>query len=129
MSQSTEVPVAYSIPATNETGTLIQAARVMRSLTHTVTNSLTTPVAAGADETRRALQRLDLIAPVMRALHAMGVGDRVAVGSSGLSWRLQHSDGHVEVDVDVRVEPASHDSCFLSITTGFRATDGRPERT
>ncbi len=90
---------------------------------HVVTNSLTLAIAQSAETTRESLGRLDLAAPALRGLEELGLGDRVALRPSGLSWRQGNWRGEIEVDVDIRVEPTSEDSSSLSITTRFSATD------
>ena len=94
----------------------------IRSAPDVIASSLVVPVAAGADATRRALHRLDLAEPATRALRAMGMADRLARRPGGLTWRPEGMSGHVDVDIDVRVEPAEEGS-HLSIITRFSATD------
>lgn len=88
-------------------------------------SSLIMPVAAGARETRWALQQLDLMTPAVRALRAVGLGERVALRPGGLAWRPPNTGGRVDVAVDVRVRSASDDGSLLTITTRFSATDDR----
>jgi hypothetical protein len=82
---------------------------------HALTNTTSVPVAVSADATRRAVQRLDLAAPAIRALHALCPnGGRPAAGVAG---------GPVDVGVAVAIDATSANGCVLTITTAFRATD------
>jgi hypothetical protein len=92
-----------------------------------VTNTLTVPVAAGADTTRRALRQLDLSGPAIRAMRALGLTDRVTLTPGGLSWRPEGWSGQIDVSVDVRVEPDREDGSSLTIITRFSATDERTQ--
>lgn len=115
-----------------------------------VTDSLTVKVDASAEETRAALDRLDLAAPALRALRALGVADRAALPPTrlgapdadvafGLIWRLDGtftaecpvpsgfgafgSPGHLKVKWELRVKPSAAGGAYLSVSTRFEATD------
>jgi hypothetical protein len=88
-----------------------------------ITNTTAVPVAASAHATRRAVQRLELAAPAIRALRALGLDDRVVRRPGGLRFGVAGSPGHVDVSVNVAIAATSEDSCVLTITTAFRATD------
>jgi hypothetical protein len=94
-----------------------------RSCDRDITNTTAVPVDVGADATRRAVERLDLAAPAIRALHALGLDDRVVRRPGGLRFDLAGGPGHVEVSVTVAIEATSEDRCVLTIITAFRATD------
>ena len=89
------------------------------------TNTTSVAVAAGVDATRRAVERLDLAAPAIRALRALGLDDRVRLRPGALRFGVPGSSGHVDVSVAVAIDAASKDSCVLTIVTVFRATDDR----
>jgi hypothetical protein len=100
--------------------TLMHAARSRDS---DITNTTSLPVAASAAATRRAVKRLELAAPAIRALHALGLDDRVVRRRGGLQFGVAGSPGRVDVSVTVAIDATSEDSCVLSIMTAFRATD------
>jgi hypothetical protein len=102
------------------TPSLVHAAR---SNDRDMTNTTSVPVAASVDATRRAAQRLELAAPAIRALHALGLDDRVVRRPGALQFDVAGSPGHVEVSVTVAIDATSEDSCVLTIMTAFRATD------
>ena len=68
-----------------------------------VSNQLTVAVAADAHATRRALQAVDPFGPAIRAMRALGLGERLALKPNGMSWRPDGADGRIDVRVDVRV--------------------------
>jgi len=89
-----------------------------------LTSTLTVSVAAGAQTTRRALRELDLFAPAIRAARALGLDDRVTATAHGLRWRPDGpAGGHIELRVDVDVEPEDEDGAWLTIVTRFNASD------
>jgi hypothetical protein len=90
---------------------------------HHITSTTAVPVAVSADAARRAVKRLDLGAPAIRALHALGLDSRVTGRPGALQFGLAGSSDGVEVSVTVAIEGKSDDSCVLTITTAFRATD------
>jgi hypothetical protein len=94
-----------------------------RSDDRDITNTTSVPVAAGVDATRRAVKRLELAAPAIRALQALGLDDRVVRRRAALQFGVAGSPGHVEVHVTVAIDATSDDSCVLTIITAFRATD------
>jgi hypothetical protein len=88
-----------------------------------ISNSMTITIDAGANATRRALERLDLAAPALRALTELGLRDRVTLRPGGMTWH-QHGDRQpIELDVDIAVEPRDEDGSLLSIITRFSAAD------
>jgi hypothetical protein len=91
--------------------------------TPAIDNTLTVSVAAEADTTQRALHELDLTGSAIRAMRALGLADHGTVTPGGLSWRPDGRSGHINVDVDVRVEPEHEDGSSLTIITRFSATD------
>ena len=94
-----------------------------RSRDGDITNTTSVQLAVGADGTRNAVKRLELAAPAIRALHALGLDDRVVRRPGGLQFGVAGSPGHVEVSVTVAIDATSEDSCVLTIMTAFRATD------
>jgi hypothetical protein len=94
-----------------------------RSCDRDITNTTSVPVAVSADATRRAVKRLELAAPAIRALHALGLDDRVVRRPGALQFGVAGSPGHVEASVTVAIDATSEDSCVLTIMTAFRATD------
>jgi hypothetical protein len=88
-----------------------------------VSNTLTVAVAAGPERTVRALQDLDLYAPAIRALGALGLTDRVTRTRGGLVWQTDGSAGRIDIQVGARIAPEAEDACSLTITTRFSATD------
>jgi hypothetical protein len=86
-------------------------------------NTLTVCVAASPRSTASALDDLDLYAPAMRALAALGLADRVTRTSRGLAWRTDGSTGQIDVQVRARVVPEAEDACALTLTTRFSAAD------
>jgi hypothetical protein len=117
--------------------------------TFDVTDTLVVSVGAEPETVREALDRVDLTAPVTRALEALGVADRLALPPSllaakpgtglvlGLVWRVAGPaktidarsvrafdlPGHVKMLWDLRVEPGAGDGALLSTTRRFIATD------
>jgi hypothetical protein len=113
-----------------------------------VTDTLVVAVDAEPETLAEALDRLPLGDSATRALDALGVADRLALGPAllaskrgtelvfGLVWRVEDSveaeepadfqafdtPGYVKVIWDLRVRPSA-DGSFLSTTTRFAATD------
>jgi len=92
---------------------------------HIISNSMTIAIDAPANATRRALNRLDLARPALRALQELGLDHRVTLRPGGLTWHQHGTSGTIDVDVDLRVEAADDDSSRLSIGTSFSAVDER----
>ena len=69
------------------------------------------------------MKRLDLAAPAIRALHALGLEDRVVRRPGGLQFAVAGTPGHVDVSVKVAIDATDEDSCLLTIVTALRATD------
>ena len=90
-----------------------------------VTNTLTVPVAAGADATQRALHELDPFAPAIRALRALGLTDRVTLTPGGMRWQPDGDSGHIDCHVEARVAGEPEHGSALTIVTRFSATDER----
>jgi hypothetical protein len=88
-----------------------------------LTNTLTVGVAASPDRALSALGELDLLAPAIRALGALGLTDCVTRTSDGLVWRTEGSRGQIDVQVRARVVPEAEDACALTLTTRFSAAD------
>jgi hypothetical protein len=114
-----------------------------------VTDTLVVAVKGEPETVRVALERLALTDPATRALHALGVADRLALAPTllaaaqgndpvfGLVWRVEgpaqtlaptdleafDTPGHVKVAWDLRVRPSATEGSFLSTTTRFAATD------
>lgn len=59
--------------------------------------------------------------PAIRALRALGL-DHVTLSSGGVSFRPDSWSGHIDIDVDARVEPHEGGSS-LTVITRFSATD------
>jgi len=87
-----------------------------------VSNTLTVAVAAGPERTVRALQDLDLYAPAIRALSALGLTG-VRRTNGGLVCQPHGSTGQIDIQFDARIAPEAEDTCSLTITTRFSATD------
>lgn len=114
-----------------------------------MTDTLVLTVDAEPETAGDALDRLALTNSTARALHALGVADRVALGPTllastpgtelvfGLVWRVEgpaepvdpsevqafDTPGYVKVIWDVRVQPSAGGGSYLSTTTRFAATD------
>lgn len=117
---------------------------------HDISESLTVTLEASAPAALEAVYRLDLADPAVRALHALGIGDRVALAPSilaaspgvlvlGFVWSVADArpaaevaadafdtfdtPGHVKVRWEIRVEDGEGDRSYLSVSTRFAATD------
>jgi hypothetical protein len=114
-----------------------------------VTDTVVVAVDAEPETLGEALDRLPLGESATRALDALGVADRIALGPAllasspgtehvfGLVWRVEgpaemidpgdlqvfDTPGYVKVIWDVRVRPSGGGGSFLSTTTRFAATD------
>jgi hypothetical protein len=136
--------------ATTQRAAGARAHRVPRQ-TRAVGDSLTIPLDAEPRAVVAALDRVDLAAPVARALEALDLAGRVVLSPAvlgpagggglalGLIWRIgptapeqrvePHafeafgSRGHVKVRWEVQVRAAADGGSFLSIATRFTATD------
>jgi hypothetical protein len=94
-----------------------------------LTNTLTVAVAASPDRTLSALDELDLFAPAIRALRALGLTDRVTRTPGGLVLRTERASGQIDIQVRARIAPEAEDASCLTLTTRFSATDkGTHER-
>jgi hypothetical protein len=117
--------------------------------TFDVTDTFVLAVEAESNTLWEALDRLALTNSTARALHALGVADRVALGPAllastrgtelvfGLVWRVEgpaepidpsdlqafDTPGYVKVIWDVRVQASTSGGSYLSTTTRFAATD------
>jgi hypothetical protein len=88
-----------------------------------VSNQLTVAVAADAHATLRAVQAVDPFGPAIRAMRALGLAERIALTSNGMSWRPEGASGRIDVRVDVRVSGQAEDGSTLTVVIRFRATD------
>jgi hypothetical protein len=112
-----------------------------------VTDTFVLAVDAELETLREALARLPLGDSAARALDALGIADRVALGPTllpstpgvvfGLVWRVEgpaepidpselqafDTPGYVKVIWDVRVQPSAGGGSYISTTTHFAATD------
>src|SRR5687768_9488836 len=84
---------------------------------HLITNSMTIAVDASPASTRRALSRLDLAGPALRAIAELGLDDRVTLRRGGLTWHHTGGRGPIDVDVELTVEPSEEDGSRLSLGT------------
>ena len=114
-----------------------------------VTDTLVLVIDEEPETLREALEALDLTAPVVRALEALGATDRLALAPTllaiesgpalvfGLVWRYDGPaaavdparvrafdiPGHVKVIWNVQVRPGGLEGAVLSSTRRFAATD------
>src|SRR4051794_12998540 len=98
---------------------------IRRSAAAPITNSLAMVLDASVEDTRRALQHLQLSAPAIRALSALGLDDRITPYPGGLTWRPDDHAGQIDISVDIGVGPAHVDGSVLAITTRFSPADDR----
>jgi len=89
----------------------------------TITDTLVVPIAADADDTRRAAHRLDLAGPAIAAARALGLSDRITILPGGFTWHPDGGHASVHARVEVRVEPGAEDGSLLSISTHFTPSD------
>jgi hypothetical protein len=121
--------------------------------THDLTGSLTMTVDAAPASVDTALRRLDLVAPLTRALRAMDATGRVALGPTSIRssdrrqlllrmiWRIDgrglvertgcfesfHRPGYIKVSWEIDVSPSER-GALLSLVGRFSATDDRSWR-
>jgi hypothetical protein len=90
--------------------------------THDLTSSLTLAVDAARASVDTALRRLDLVAPLTRAVRALD-----ATGRMALAQESCHRPGYIRVGWEIDMSPSER-GALLSIVSRFSATDDRPWR-
>jgi hypothetical protein len=90
-----------------------------------VSESFSRTVEAPATTARAAVERIDLVGPIVEALVAAGVGEHIATPcADGLVWRFDADDrGRVRIAWDITVTPETEDASLVSISLHATASD------
>jgi len=90
-----------------------------------VSESFSRTVGAPEATARAAVERIDLVGPIVEALVAAGVGEHIATPcADGLVWQFGVDDpGRLRIAWDVTVRPETEDATLVSISLHATASD------